>query len=281
MEVEILEITALYAVLVPGAVTGFALLLVPERLAALAVTVGYWAGYYGVQGWPQFPPVESTEWLPWFVLVMAAVCVLRIPNGLHRRLSWLVVFIVLTVAFLLLLSPAFKYSWGLAEGLGWLSILVAAACFFWFGFIFKVERSQRSAPAVVFLIVAGGEAFIAGVSGSVVLSQLAAIQAATLGAGVIVSLWRRGSWLEGSGLLHLVLLSGIVASGWYFVEASAYSALTLMAVPWLALQATRRALEKWPVWASLLTVAAVSLITVSLACYIAVLASPPLDMEMY
>ena len=279
MELEILEITAVYAVLIPGTVTAVALLLLPQRLAPLAIVLGYWAGYYGIQGWPPFPPVESTQWLPWMVVGMTALCVAHISNSPNTRWHWLLAFLILSVTSYILLLPAFKYSWGLAEGLGRLSFIVAAGLLFWAGLLFKPGRVQPSAPAALLLTVAGGAAVIAGVSGSVILSQLAAVQAATLGAGFLIALWRGKPVLEYSGLLHLVILSGLLVSGWYFVEVPVYSFVPLIAAPWLALSISKRVPEVWPVWAYLLIVMIVSLAAVSLACYIAVTASPPLDFE--
>ena len=112
-----------------------------------------------------------------------------------------------------------------------------------------------------------------------ILSQLTAVQAATLGAGFIIALWRGESSLESSGLLHLILLSGLSVSGWYFVEVPVYSFLPLIAVPWLAVGVSRRVPETWSGWAYLLIVMIVSLAVVSLGCYAAVIASPPLDFE--
>jgi hypothetical protein len=139
MEVEILEITALYAVLVPGTVTGVALLLFPKRLSPLAIAFGYWAGYYAIQGWPQFPPVESTQWLPWIVVAMALLGLARLSQSQNTWRYWLLALLSLVAAHYLLLLPAFEYSWGLAEGLGWLSVLVAASLLFWAGFTFNSD----------------------------------------------------------------------------------------------------------------------------------------------
>ena len=85
--------------------------------------------------------------------------------------------------------------------------------------------------------------------------------------------------MESSGLLHLILLSGLSVSGWYFVEVPVYSFLPLIAVPWLAVGVSRWVPETWSAWAYLLAIMTVSLVAVSLACYIAVTASPPLDFE--
>ena len=112
-----------------------------------------------------------------------------------------------------------------------------------------------------------------------ILSQLAAVQAATLGAELTITLWRGKPVLENSALLHLILLSGIIVCGWYFVEVPAYSFVPLIAVPWLAIGISRRVPETWSAWAHLMVVMTVSLVAVSLGCYIAVTASPPLDFE--
>jgi len=279
MEVEILEITALYAVLVPGTVTGVALLLFPGRLAPLTIALGYWAGYYGIQGWPQFPPAESTQWFPWIVVAMAVVCVVHKSERQNTWWSWLLALLILPVTSYLLLLPAFEYSWGLADGSGWLMVLVAASLLFWAGLTFKPARANPSAVAVVFLIVTGGTAVIIGVSGSVILSQLTAVLASTLGAGLIITLWRGKPVLESSGLLHLVLLSGLIVSGWYFVDVSGYSALVLIATPWLALRISSMVPKAWPEWVHLLAVIALSLVAVSMASYVAVISSPPLDVD--
>ncbi len=243
------------------------------------MALGYLAGYCGIQGWPQFPPAESTQWFPWIVVAVAILCVALLSETQNTWWYWLLALLALALALYLLLLPAFQYSWGLAEGLGRLSVLVAASLFFWAGLLFESDREQTSAVAVVFLIVTGGIAFIVGVSGSVILSQLATVQTSTLGAGLIITLWRGKSVLEYAGLLHLVLLSGLIVSGWYFVDVSVHSAVVLIAVPWLALRISRRVPEAWPAWAYLLTVITVSFVAVSMACYIAVISSPPLDVE--
>jgi hypothetical protein len=209
---------------------------------------------------------------------MALLCVVRKSERWNTRWTWLQTLVVLPISFYLLLIPAFAYSWGLSAGLGWLSVLVAASLFFWAGFATQVRPSQLPKMTTVLLIVCGGSAVIVGISGSVILSQLAAVQASTLGAGLLVNLWRRESVLGNSGLLHLVLFSGLIVTGWYFVEVPARSIAVLMTVPWLATQMSRRVPKSWPGWAHLLAITAVSLVAVSIACYLAVISSPPLDL---
>ena len=104
MEIEILEMTFLYAVLIPGAVAGTAFLFLPRRMAPVGMALGYLTGYLGVQGIPQFPPHESSQWFPFILIAAVILCLfLRSEKGVSLK-EWLLVVAFLSIMFYLLLS---------------------------------------------------------------------------------------------------------------------------------------------------------------------------------
>jgi hypothetical protein len=284
MEIEIIEQTLIYAVLIPAVITGVLLFIIPQPRALAPYTIGFLAGYYAVQGVPPFPPVESTQWLFWLTIglfVLAWTPVFALNKG------WLRLCVVLGVtipSLYLLLMPAFQYSWTLPVALGWMSVLAVAVIILYLGLSISDKRTletggDRYIAAAVLLAVTATNALILGVSGSVVISQLAAVHASIVGAMFVVMLIRRDEKVFVSQIPFSVLLvSGLVAVGWYFVEVPILCGFLLCTTPWVAKTYPFMIRKGWSKAAGYTVVLLLCLIPLGLALYLALEASPPMDL---
>jgi hypothetical protein len=195
---------------------------------AVALGVGYVCGHLVITGWPPFPPIEATQWLPYIAIGAAIVGVVDTflrPVGALRTPIWL-----LFCAGILgvLLSSKFQYGWSLFGGTLW---IVGLAIGMLLLTVFLDSAAQRDAsislPLVV-AIVAGGTGLALMLSGSMLLGQLALVLAAAAGAIVAVGLLLPNA-VNGRGIAPVAgaVLSGLWLSGYFFSELPPASALLL------------------------------------------------------
>ncbi len=179
----------LHTLLIPVAATValpvMARLPLPTRFSrylgggAVALAVGYLAGYLGVYGRPALPPLQVLDGLPPLLLVALVLygALSRFGAGVAVRRTLLGVFVIATSG--LLLIPLFRY--GLDEA-AWVAVGAVAAG--WLAAAWLHDRPDDGDPTfgVMLVLVATGNAAIAALTGSVMLGQLSAVLAAVMAA---------------------------------------------------------------------------------------------------
>src|ERR1700686_2852270 len=101
------------AMVVAAGVCSLALLSGKESarraLGPLAVGLGYCIGHLVVTGWVTFPPTDTTNWLPYFALIAAALGATWEWGRWSLGIRGLLLAMVTAGALRLLLQPKFKY----------------------------------------------------------------------------------------------------------------------------------------------------------------------------
>jgi len=290
-----------FGIALPAVLAGLLLLglrrVLPGAVAgAIAVGVAYLAGHIGLRGWRGWVPRESTDWVGAVALlglfVGATGLTRRGPTGLRSltRLllaafaAWLVVGKVLgrehagagLVRELLVLGAGIAVAWSALESLA--------------------QPAVRGGPFAVLLVTSLGCALVLGISGSIVLAQLAGVMTATLGAVLVLCARQRSAEvLLGVAGPAALVLGVLLLAGLHLADVPAPSALLLAAAPLCALLvrlaagllARRAAASSGDRGASgdgagtLAVQLVVSVALVGAAFWLALQASPPLDASGY
>jgi hypothetical protein len=223
----------LVALLVSGAVTIVGRLWKANSWAdAIAVGLGYAVGHVVTAGWPPFPPIEATQWLPYLgiaVTILAVIDTLLRPPGVLRAVIW---FLGCVGILSLLLASKFQYGWSLFAGVLWIAGL-ATAMLVLTSFLDRVaQRDASISLPLILAIVAGGTGLALMLSGSMLLGQLALVLAGTFGAIVIVGTLLPNA-INGRGIapVSATLLSALWLSGYFFSELPSVSGFLLLVSP--------------------------------------------------
>jgi hypothetical protein len=223
----------LVALLVSGAVTIVGRLWKANNWAdAIAVGIGYAVGHTVTAGWPPFPPIEATQWLPYLgiaVTILAVIDTLLRPPGVMRAVIW---FLGCVGILSLLLASKFQYGWSLFAGVLWIAGL-ATAMLVLTSFLDRVaQRDASISLPLILAIVAGGTGLALMLSGSMLLGQLALVLAGTFGAIVIVGTLLPNA-INGRGIapVSATLLSALWLSGYFFSELPSVSGFLLLVSP--------------------------------------------------
>jgi hypothetical protein len=264
------------AMMVAAGVCGLALFCGNERvrraLATASVGLAYLAGHLVITGWGSFPPADSTNWLPYFAVITAALGAAweLLPTKPWARL---LIFAVVCAGMLrLLLKPKFQYGW--SPGEGWLWVAGAVGAFLLLTAILDAlaRRSATTAelPALLLIVSAGTFGGLM-LSGSMLLAQFASILGAAL-LGTMAFAIRRVDLGQGIAPVFSLLLVLLLLSGYFFAELPPTSALLLAFSPGLALVPLRM-----PVLSAFLVRGALVAVPVLIALFLAFRSSPPLD----
>ena len=266
--IALLAATAVCAVGLGWPRRGVTVVLVP-----CASGLGYICGHLMATGWTGFPPVDTTNWLPFFALVAALLGVVHQTSSLPAWVRLLVFALFSAGAMSLLLMPKLQREWTFGQGMLWVGCLAAGIVAL--GIVCDGLCRYPPAPIatpVFLLIPCAGTAIALMLSGSILLGQLAAVLAATTFGSVIPG-FRQIAVGKGIAPVFATLLFALVASGYFFAELPAASALLLAVAPTLALVRT----GKLPVlWATAVRAGLVAA-AVAIALITAYLASPPLE----
>ncbi|MBV9491814.1 MAG: hypothetical protein JO069_19135, partial [Verrucomicrobia bacterium] len=141
--------------------------------AAIAWGFGYFCGHITATGWPGLPPVESTNWLPYFALAATLLAVLdeALAAGAWVRLLVFASFAI--GAMSLLLRPKLEGAGVLGEGLLWVAVSAAVAVLLAVVCDRLFQRPALAGDLWIVLLIPCGGAFIAlMLSGSLLLGQL-------------------------------------------------------------------------------------------------------------
>ena len=199
---------------------------------AIAVGIGYAVGHAVTAGWPAFPPIEATQWLPYFGIagtLLAVIDTLLRPPGVMRAVVW---FLGCVGILSLLLASKFQYGWSLFAGVLWIAGL-ATAMLVLTSFLDRVARRDVSISLPLILtIVAGGTGLALMLSGSILLGQLALVLAGAFGAIVIVGMLLPNA-INGRAIapVSATLLCGLWLSGYFFSGLPPVSGFLLLVSP--------------------------------------------------
>ena len=244
---------------------------------AVALGMGYAGGNVVTAGWPAFPPVEATQWLPYFALAamfLGVIDALLRPAGSLRMLIWM----LCCMGFLrLLLNAKFQYGWSLAQGVLWIVGLAAGMLMLAISLDAAVRRDRSISSPLILTIVASGTGAALMLSGSMLLGQFAMILAAALGA-ILAAAFLLPRAVEGRGVVPVAvaLLASLWLSGYFYSELPLASALLLAAASLPALFMISLS-ERLSSWRAVVMRAGIVIIPVAISVLLAFLASPSLD----
>ena len=265
------------AMMVAAGVCGLALLLGKESarraLGPLAVGLAYCAGHLVVTGWVSFPPTDTTNWLPYFALIAAALGAAWGWARWNAGIRMLLFALVTAGAWRLLLKPKFQYGWSPGQGWLWLTGLALAIVFLALVVELLARRTSKpiELPAYL-LIVCAGTVGALMLSGSILLAQLATVLGAAI-FGTLVLTIRRLAPGNGMAPVFSLLLGALLISGYFFASLPATSGALLIVAPVLALVPA----GKPAIFRAFVVRAALVLVPVVVAVILAFRASPPLD----
>src|SRR5215204_6266695 len=134
---------AVAAILIAPALRGRGVRASPV-LGPFALGAGYFAGHVFITGWTPFPPTDTTNWLPYFSLVAAAISSLA-SLLLSKAVRIAVLGFVCMGAMRLLLAPKFRYGWSAEQGWVWVACLGGVALLLTLGI---AAMARHSAIAV-------------------------------------------------------------------------------------------------------------------------------------
>jgi hypothetical protein len=199
---------------------------------AIAVAAGYAVGHMVTAGWPAFPPIEATQWLPYFgiaVTILAVIDTLLRPPGSVRGVIW---FLCCAGILSLLLTSKFQYGWSLFVGILWIAGLATAMLVLTSFLDRAAQRDASISLPLIVAIAAGGTGLALMLSGSLLLGQLAMVLAGAFGAIVIVGSLLPNT-INGRGIAPVAatLLCGLWLSGYFFSELPSVSGLLLVVSP--------------------------------------------------
>jgi hypothetical protein len=253
---EILLGYALPAILVLAGYLGAAFLQRSKKLSFCSrVLVGgsaaaaFALGFCQLSGWPGWVPADTTHWILHFALVSGVVGLLSKPMWL----LWLARIVIAGVLPWLLLKPIIQYDWTSVVAARWCAAY-ALAMLLQMGLLDHLARKGDTACLLLILtMVAGASTLVLSLSGSLSLAKVSGILAVLLLTGLLAS-----HWLPGKGfvmpLIPLVVMvcSSLWLSGLYYAELNVINAsLLFCAVPfaWLGLWLR---LDRRPTWQRLL-----------------------------
>ncbi len=226
-----------FGILLPAVLAGLLLLVLRRALpgavaGAIAVGLGYVAGHVGLRGWRGWVPRESTDWVA--VVALLGLCVgvtgltRRGPTGL-RSLSRL---LLAGLAAWLVVGKVLGRE---HEGLGLLRellVLGAGIAVAWSALETLALPHARGGPVAVLFVTSLGCAAVLGISGSIVLAQLAGVLTSTLGATLVLCARQRSAdVLLGVASPAALVLGVLLLAGLLLADVPPASALLLAAVP--------------------------------------------------
>ena len=220
----------LVALLVSGVLTIVGRLWKANSWAdAIAVAAGYAAGHTVTAGWPAFPPIEATQWLPYLgiaVTILAVFDTLLRPPSSVRAILW---FLCCAGILSLLLTSKLRYGWSLFAGVLWIAGLAAAMLVLTSFLDRAAQRDASISLPLIVAIVAGGTGLALMLSGSMLLGQLALVLAGAFGAIVLVGALLPNT-INGRAIapVSATLLCGLWLSGYFFSELPSVSGLLLL-----------------------------------------------------
>ena len=260
MSPELLLQFALLGVLLPAVVTGVVFLalrtVLPERAAALGITAGFIAGFFGISGLGgyAFPPRTVQQWLPHAALVALGLGVLepRWFGNLFAR--WGVRLVLINLLLWRLFQPFINHPfparrWTTLQTLGNLTLISVTLVLFWWALDYLLSRRRELTPnradapvATALTVMVAGSAIGVVLAHSLIMGLLTGALTATLGAVAVVIWLFRGRL----GVSASPLIAVLVALPWLslYNTLPKPAVLVLALTPWLLVVP----LERFPLW---------------------------------
>jgi hypothetical protein len=279
----------LLGVLLPACVAGVVMLALYRRsgavAAALAVGAGAAAGHVALRGWSGWPPREAMAWLPVVAVLGAVTGALGVTRRGPAPLRSLLRLGLAAAVVWLLLGKVLTRQTGDSGPLRAVALLAAGLAVGWSAFESLATPRVRRGPLLLLVLLATGSAVVLGLSGSVVLAQLAGALTAAVGAVLVLPVRAPGAdLLRGAAPPAMLLLGSQLLLGFRLADVPADALLLLAAAPVAALAvraiAGRRAHASGGEADNPRTLAAQLVVVgllLGLAVARAVAASPPLD----
>jgi len=221
----------LKGILIPGGISGAAILILHlfrvrrEMAIPIATGIGYLGAHQAIMGFPQFPPLESTQWIFIFTILALGIGIYAASTG--RRAGSIPMGAISLALPALMAIPLFKYTWSPNKGAG----IVLSLAIFIFILWWLMERvlEEGALPYMATLLImnsAGGIALI--LSGSIILGQMAgAFSAALLPPGILLLTDRDRIFLHGLPPIAVTVMGGLWVGGYLFSDLSLWSILLL------------------------------------------------------
>ena len=242
--------------------------------AAAALALGYGVGQAGLLGWPSFPPVDATEWLPYFALASVipgiALANPRVPGGI----GWVLRVATAGAVPWLLFRSLLAHTWSGLEGAAWLAALGAALLALWVGLEPLARRPGGPGVPLAWLVTAAGGSVALFLTRSALLGQLGGVLAASIGTLTVASWLRPQRSLSGAVPVVAVLLASLWSVGLLYSEMPASCALLLAIAPLTAWITRLPRVRLLGGWRAALVCAAAAAVPVALALMIAVRSAP-------
>jgi hypothetical protein len=232
----------LFTVGVPAVVSGILYLILrtitPKASVPLAVAIGYISGHLALQGLPKFPPSTIFHYLPYLALGTLLWTLLERfwPKNLIAR--WSLRTLVLLALLLYMLRRIIQNSWQLWETILWLAGILLVFLVVWW-LLERLSQGESALRPPLFLtalvMLVTGSSITLAATGSVVLSQLAGVLAASIGAIIVLSWLMNIEVTPSLAAVFIFLQGGLWVGGAVFSKLPVLSALILTLSPLLLL----------------------------------------------
>jgi hypothetical protein len=272
------ELMIILGVLCPALAAGIIGLWNSRHAGAVALGLGFIAGFIVIKGVPPVIPTEASQWLPIAAVLFLLLEISGVFKGAGSVKQWLLRTLLLLIIYVVMLLPAFQYDWEPLGGLLRVAAAVVLTLLFWAG-IQRDMKQQELRPALLRLwLVAVGGSLLLVFAGSVVLAQLAGAMAAAVAALLIVVWWRGYTAMAASiPAVFTVLFGGLFVIAWYFAELPVLTA-GLLAVAPMAGRLIPASLEQhWPESRRQAIRVLLLLIPIAVSLYIGVISTPSFD----
>ncbi|HES58568.1 MAG TPA: hypothetical protein ENO21_03960, partial [Firmicutes bacterium] len=207
----------LLGVLLPGGISlillaaGWAGVRMPDQArgrafwGALAIPAAFAAAWWLTLGWPEFPPVDTTKWLPYAALLGALLGLIAAPL---KSPWWLTALLRLAASVALplaLLQPTIKYTWQDAAWI-WIAFIALALFVLWTITDATAQRFSGASMPLALGAASGLLALALLLGRSAMLAQAGGMLAAAIGAAFLVALWRPSLTLAFGAIPAIILV---------------------------------------------------------------------------
>lgn len=204
-------------------------------VSSLAVALAFCIAYVGLLAGPPMEPVGAREWMFWLAAGGALISPLE---TLLPRARFLVRVLYLGALLAMVLDRQHQNHWAgpdSASAFPALLTCVAIGLIGWQSLEHAARRSVGSSTPIVLWATAAALALCSLWSSSGLYAQLAGAVAAALGAAVVLSWIRPGTWFAGGGAgLAWALLLGIGIAAHFYAQLGLAEALLLASAPLVA-----------------------------------------------